>query len=217
MPEPAPLTQPSSQQQAMFAQFTQAHEQEQYQWTGSSINSLHNLGVAVLTPARLPQCTPITAAPAATTAGTGAGTGAGVGQALGPSHGQGYRGDQRAQQQQQQADEQENMLFLHSMLNDTFADLAQDDLFAPHRDSTEYMSMNVTVNMAAGGNAAAVPVGGALSDTAGRYADTCGPPSMDPDGVIERWLQSARSPAPATAPPQHAFCTPQQQLCVGDK
>ena len=75
----------------------------------------------------------------------------------------------------------------------------------------------MNVNMATGGNAAAVPVGGGLHDTAGLYADTCGPPSMDPEGVIERWLQSARSPGPATAPPQHAFCTPQQQVRVGDK
>lgn len=200
LPAPAPLTQPSSQQQAMFAQFTQDQE---YQWTGSSINSLHNLGVAVLTPAGLPQCTPITAAPA------GPGPGPGIGVGLG--HGQSFRVESNAQQQQ--ADEHENMLFLHSMLNDTFADLAQDDLFALHRDSNEFNTRDL--NVAGGGTSTSV---GADAGRSSNGVDSSGvQPVMDPDSVIERWLQSARSPVPATAPPQHAFCTPQQQLRVGDK
>jgi hypothetical protein len=37
-----------------------------YDWTGDSIGSLHHLGVDVLTPAGLPQCTPMTVEPATT-------------------------------------------------------------------------------------------------------------------------------------------------------
>lgn len=49
---------------------TQRSDQEggsgtSYDWTGDSISTLHHLGVDVLTPAGLPQCTPMTVEPAA--------------------------------------------------------------------------------------------------------------------------------------------------------
>lgn len=139
---------PLAQEVTPFTKRTQQHSQQHsqrsqhsadesggtsYEWTGSSIGSLHHLGVDVLTPAALPQCTPMTVDVPQQPGGASCSQ-------YPYQHSQGH--SQQHQQymppmqyaQYQTPEPQENQYFMNPFLTDGFSELAQDDIFALCRD-----------------------------------------------------------------------------------
>jgi len=172
VPEPAALSQTSQARGQGQGQGTQ--EEREYQWTGSSINSLQYLGVDVLTPAGLPQCTPLVETSTLPTQTHS--------QQQGQYHNH-YNPNMSHSSSFYQSVDHENMLFLHSMLTDPFpfTDLAQDDLFL---GDANVLSGGASVGGGTGGGGVSGGGGG-------------GDGSQDHDEVIAKWLASARSPQPS--------------------